>query len=54
MITCWANSTNQCGTKLTGEHLISNAILGKKIVVQGFSWCKDNPMLARAFSSCQS
>lgn len=40
---CWANTIGQCGNKLTGEHLISNAILDKKIVVQGFSWCKDSP-----------
>lgn len=41
---CWANSFGKCGNKLTGEHLISKSILpNKKIKVQGFSWCKDEP-----------
>lgn len=40
---CWANSYGQCGNKITGEHLISKSILNKRIIVQGFSWCKDQP-----------
>ena len=43
MKNCWANSLGNCSGKLTGEHIISNSILDKKIKVKGFSWCKDEP-----------
>lgn len=38
---CWANSFGKCSDKITKEHLISNSILQKKIVVKGFEWCKN-------------
>jgi hypothetical protein len=40
---CWANSFGKCGDIITKEHLISNSILQKKVVVQGFDWCKNEP-----------
>lgn len=43
MKNCWANSLGNCHGKLTGEHIISNSILEKKIKAKGFSWCKDEP-----------
>lgn len=38
---CWAKSLNNCSSKITGEHIVSNLILDKYVTVKGFSWCKN-------------
>jgi hypothetical protein len=38
---CWASGLDKCNGKLTGEHLVSNNLLGSKIKVKGFKWRKD-------------
>ncbi len=38
---CWANSLWNCDWEITREHIVSNVILNKTMLVKGFSWCKD-------------
>lgn len=41
---CWARSLGDCGTKLTGEHLVSEGMLeGPSVSVVGLPWCRDEP-----------
>ena len=47
---CWAASLGDCGGGLSGEHIVSDAVLQTMIVVQGFSWCKDRPRTIGAAS----
>jgi hypothetical protein len=38
--TCWAKTLGDCAGKLTGEHPISNSLLGKTIKFKGLPWCR--------------
>jgi hypothetical protein len=39
---CWAKSLGDCSDKMSGEHLVTAGIFSTdKVMVQGFSWCKD-------------
>ncbi len=41
---CWASVLGGCDEKISSEHIISQALFEKKmIMVQGFSWCLDKP-----------
>ena len=43
-MTCWAGSLGGCDTKLSREHLVSEAFWpGESITVVGFPWCKTEP-----------
>lgn len=44
MSDCWAAPIGGCKGKLSGEHLVSQGLLGgPKISVVGFPWCKNEP-----------
>jgi hypothetical protein len=47
---CWAARLGDCSGGLSGEHIVSNSALDRKITVQGFSWCKDQPRTIGAAS----
>lgn len=36
---CWASFLGDCEGPLTGEHLVTRAVLGTKTSVRGFNWC---------------
>ena len=41
---CWAESIGNCTDTLSGEHIVSKGLFtDAPIVVQGLSWCKDEP-----------
>lgn len=40
---CWAASLGNCSDKQSAEHYISRCLLQEKVLVQGFSWCKNEP-----------
>jgi len=43
---CWANSLGDCSGKMSGEHLVSDALFDDDTVtVQGLPWCKDQPKI---------
>lgn len=45
MDSCWAGCLGGCSQKLTGEHLVSKSVFpGKTVMVQGFPWCKEEPV----------
>lgn len=42
---CWAACLGDCSNKLTREHLVSSALfIGDVVRVQGFPWCRENPI----------
>jgi len=44
MATCWAQELGGCGGGFTQEHLVSQALRpGARLLVTGFSWCRDKP-----------
>jgi hypothetical protein len=41
---CWAESLGNCSDTLSGEHTVSKGLFtDDRVVVQGLSWCKDEP-----------
>src|SRR5690348_538201 len=45
MESCWASCLGNCSNKLSREHLVSKSLfLSESIRVQGFPWCKDDPV----------
>jgi hypothetical protein len=45
MDSCWAACLGNCSNKLSREHLVSASLFtDKKVKVQGYEWCKDNPV----------
>src|ERR1700735_3110067 len=45
MEACWASCLGNCSEKMTREHLVSAALfLDDQISVQGFPWCKGEPV----------
>jgi hypothetical protein len=46
MANCWAEADGNCAGGKSGEHLVSKSLfITKKISVQGFSWCKNEPKI---------
>lgn len=44
--TCWARGLDACAGKMSREHYVTKALFqGTSIKVQGFSWCKDEPII---------
>jgi hypothetical protein len=42
---CWAACLGDCDNKLSREHLVSDCpFIGDAVRVQGFPWCRDEPM----------
>lgn len=43
---CWAESLGNCSDTLSGEHTVSKGLfIDDMVVVQGLSWCKDEPKI---------
>jgi hypothetical protein len=41
---CWAESLGHCSDTMSGEHTVSKGLFTNDVVmVQGLSWCKDEP-----------
>ena len=41
---CWAACLGNCSDKMSGEHIVSAGLFtADMVVVQGLSWCKDQP-----------
>jgi hypothetical protein len=39
MLSCWARSEGPCKGGISGEHIVSESILAKRVTVRGMHWC---------------